>query len=160
MDLKRELKGGSMDDDINLTNINVNYHRNGISGEGFVAIHFAMIGEGSENEYDGKLIAVVVPHDDGATDECKCNGMCFVVKPTRPELCYRGDHFEPDMRLIIKAHRVRQRIELEESVKSKKRYTGISKFRDMNEVRETLYPKPAIPAVTPKPSNQRFADII
>ena len=145
--------------DINPTKININYHRNGIGGEGFFAIHFTFK---NDDEIKEQLIAVIVPHDDGIIHKSECNGRCYVVNPMRPELCYRGDHFEFEMRLIVMAHRIKWRTEFDKSVKAKTLFMGDITFKDMNDVRETLNPKPviAIPKEALKPSNQRFADII
>lgn len=86
-----------------ISNIHVNYHRNGISGEGFYAIHF--VWQDMDEPYcSGSLIATVVPHPENAKDKLKCNGKCFVVNITNPEQCYRGDNFEPTMRKILEAH--------------------------------------------------------
>ena len=145
-----------MASDMNIKDININYHRNGVGGEGFFAIHFTS--KGDDGNYE-KLIAVIVPHDDEETNKCKCDGRCYVIKPTNPELCYRGDHFESDMRLICKAQSVKWRTEFDKSVKAKTLFTGEILFKDMNDVRETLNPKPILEEAL-KPSNQRFADII
>lgn len=148
-----------MASDLNIKNININYHRNGVGGEGFFAIHFT--GDVDEKKQE-KLIAVIVPHPDEETDQLKHNGECFVVKPENPELCYRGDHFESDMRLICKAQGIKCRTEFDKSMNAKTMFTGEITFNDMNDVRETLNPKPVIytPKDALKPSNQRFADII
>jgi hypothetical protein len=148
-----------MASEMNVRNININYHRNGVGGEGFFAIHFTSTSDDNKPE---KLIAVIIPHDDGETNESKCDGRCYVVKPTHPELCYRGDHFESDMRLIVKAQRIKWRTEFDKSVKAKTLFMGDITFKDMNDVRETLNPKPVI--VIPKQAissvHQRFQDII
>jgi hypothetical protein len=147
---------------MDIKNININYHRNGVGGEGFFAIHFTTKDDDGTYETYEKLIAVIVPHEDEAKDECKCNGECYVVNPAHPELCYRGDHFESDMRLICKAQRVKWRTEFDKSLIAQTMFTGEIMFTDMNDVRETISPKPAIviPKEALKPSDRRFADII
>lgn len=148
-----------MASDLNIKNININYHRNGVGGEGFFAVHFTADVDEIKSE---KFIAVIVPHEDETKDDCKCNGECYVVKPTKPALGYRGDHFEPDMRLIVKAQRIKWRTEFDKSLKSKKLFTGEILFEDMNDVRNVLNPKPAIviPKDALKPINLRFEGII
>jgi len=91
-------------DNTKLTNIHVRYHRNGIGGQGFFAIHFTSKGDGSEKEYDGKLICVIVPGDEESEDQYGFTGQCYVVKPSRTDLCFRGDNHEPDMRDILHAY--------------------------------------------------------
>jgi hypothetical protein len=88
-----------------ISNIKVEYHRNGVGGEGFYAIHFTFVD--STNPYcSGRLIAVVVPYEDGAKDKLKCDGRCYVVNPADPAQCYRGDMFESTMRRIMEAHSI------------------------------------------------------
>jgi len=149
-----------MASEFDIKNININYHRNGVGGEGFFAIHFTA--KVDDDDKYGKYITVIVPHDDSETDKCKCDGRCYVIKPAHPDLCYRGDVFEPDMRLIVKAQRIKWRTEFDKSMKSKKLFTGEITFRDMDDVREVLTPKPVIviPKDALKPINQRFANII
>ncbi len=145
-----------MASEMDIRNININYHRNGVGGEGFFAIHFTSTSDDGDPE---KLIAVIVPHDDDETNECKCDGRCYVVRPTNPELCYRGDHFESDMRLIVKAQRIKWRTEFDKALITSKPFTGEIMFKDMVEVMKTIYPDPVITEVL-KPSNKRFADIV
>lgn len=68
----------------------VKYHRNGIGGEPFYAVHFTL-NDPDEGQYNGNLVGILT---DGA-------GSCFVVKPDNPEHGYRGDNMEPELRNAV-----------------------------------------------------------
>lgn len=65
----------------------VQFQRNGISGEPFHAVWFTLREEGKTHN----LIAVLSDNKGG----------CFVIDPLAPESHWRGDNFEPDMRYAI-----------------------------------------------------------
>lgn len=62
-------------------------HRNGISGRHFYSVFFDYIMEGQTH----KLITVVIPG----------RGNCFVVSKDDPMFCWRGDHFEHDLKEAV-----------------------------------------------------------
>jgi hypothetical protein len=134
-------------EEISITNIKENYHRNGVCGEGFHAINFTVkFGDGTPDAYEGDLIGIYIPKTDEETGEDKntFSEQCYVVKPTRPDLCYRGDHFEPQIREIVKASMIVWRRQLKESVNNGVRYPEYREFKDMTDVREILNPKPVM----------------
>jgi hypothetical protein len=150
--------------EINIKDIRVRYHRNGIGGEGFFAINFTAYSKADKKEddcdkqYDGKLICVIIPgSEDDEKGQYRCNGQCFIIKPTRPDLCFRGDNFEPYMRDILKAYE----LEWQRIIALKNgSYLENCTFKDMKEVSEIINPK-----TKPKPEPttkrmQRFQDII
>jgi hypothetical protein len=128
----------------NPKDITCQYHRNGIGGEGFTAITFTQIDEGA-TEYDGNLIAIV-PEDDGTLHDVRC----FVVNSTKPNLCYRGDNYNATMLEIIKAHDIRWN-----QMIGKPDFFGITKFKDMKEVQDTIDGK-----TIQKETSKRFENII
>jgi hypothetical protein len=65
-------------------------HRNGVDGEPFYAVYFYN-NEPDEPTYSGYLVGIV-------TDKKRS---CYVINPGRPELKYRGDNFEDDLRKAI-----------------------------------------------------------
>ena len=123
--------------DTKITNIHVRYHRNGIGGEGFFAIHFTSKGKDDEKEYDGKLIGIIVPGDEDSPDPYKCNGQCYIIKPNRPDLCFRGDNFEPYMRDILHAYDDSWKTEIDKCQLSGSIMNGIS-FKNMDEVTKII----------------------
>jgi hypothetical protein len=63
-------------------------HRNGSTfGVPFYAVYFDYIMEGKRHE----LIGIVA----------KGHGNCFVVNKNDPQISWRGDHFEKDLREVI-----------------------------------------------------------
>lgn len=123
--------------DTKITDIHARYHRNGIGGEGFFAIHFTSKGDGDEKEYDGKLIGIVVPGEEESPDEFKCNGQCYIIKPNRKDLCFRGDNFEPYMRDILHAYELTWKSEIKKHTEAGTFMEGIS-FKNMDEVTEII----------------------
>lgn len=120
-----------------ISNIKVEYHRNGVGGEGFFALHFTFVD--STNPYcSGRLIAVVVPHEDGAKDKLKCDGRCYVVNPADPTMCYRGDHFEPVMRRILEAHEIDWRERVVDGKSGMFLDSSVSHYNNFDGVRETV----------------------
>ena len=77
---------------------NVKFHRNGVQGEGFYAIHFILNGDVAK-EYNGKLVGIVIPNDENEPD-----GRCYVVKPSSSKCKYRGDTYELDLRKAISVY--------------------------------------------------------
>ena len=69
----------------------IRYHRNGVGGAGFFAVHFHF----KDKDFDHDFIAVL----EADTEEY---GKCYVIMPSNPEQCMRGDNFEGDLRDIIK----------------------------------------------------------
>jgi len=65
----------------------VQSHRNGISGNHFYSVFFDHIMDGKTHE----LIAVVIPGQ----------GNCFIVSKNDPEICWRGDHFEKELKEAV-----------------------------------------------------------
>jgi hypothetical protein len=74
----------------------IRYHRNGVGGNGFFAVHFHF----KDEDFNDEFLAVLEDVDD----EKEQFGACYVVIPSKPEQCMRGDHFERDLRDIIKRY--------------------------------------------------------
>ncbi len=77
------------------------YHRNGISGEGFTVARFSFKGEGRSRI---EAIATVF----NADEDVRRTGYCAVVslnEQGQPDItsCWRGDHFETDLRFFIES---------------------------------------------------------
>lgn len=123
--------------EIKITNIHVKYHRNGIGGEGFFTIHFLSTGDGSDKSYDGKLICIIIPGEDESKDKYKFTGQCYIIKPNRPDLCFRGDNFEPYMRDILRAYEYVWECEWKKSQKAGTFVTDIT-FKSMKDVTEII----------------------
>jgi hypothetical protein len=119
-------------------NITVNHHRNGVSGRGFTAITFTLM-ENDETAYNGTLTGII-PDEDGY----KLHDVeCFIINPKKPDLNYRGDNFNSVMKKIVEAHDIKVLYQLSNGiiVRSKKqKYVdpGITKFKDMDDVKETI----------------------
>lgn len=62
-------------------------HRNGISGNHFYSVYFTFKEDGKTHD----LIAVIPGGQ----------GNCFVVSKNDPDACWRGDHFEPDLKEAV-----------------------------------------------------------
>lgn len=149
----------------NITDITVHHHRNGISGRGFTAITFTETNPVGEQEYSGRHTAIV-PDEDGY----KLHDVeCFVIHNSKPNLCYRGDNINPAMREIIEAHDIKWREQLTKSGtrQGNEPYIdpGITHFKNMTDVRETIKPTPKPIAVeTPKrfaaETSKRFENIL
>ena len=71
---------------MNLTIDSVTYHRNGISGAGFHSVAFG---------WDGRKMIATVFEAEGACAVIDLGDLCE---------CWRGDHFEPQLRKAIVAH--------------------------------------------------------
>jgi len=143
--------------ELNLTKITVHHHRNGISGRGFTAITFTETNPVEEQEYSGRHTAIV-PDEDGY----KLHDVeCFVIHTSKPDLCYRGDNFNPSMKEIIEAHDIKWREQLTASGKLPKGSPyvdpGITHFKNMTEVRETINP---IPKPIAAETSKRFENIL
>jgi hypothetical protein len=144
--------------ELNITNITVNYHRNGVCGEGFDAINFHSNTQG-EDYYNGDLIAIV-PSEELEVGKT-WNGRCYVIKPSNNLCCYRGDNFEHSMREIVKAHGIMWRIQLNNHIKSGKPYDpendpSITRFKDMDAVRAVNNGLIEDDGSTKKKGNKRF----
>ncbi len=79
--------------------IEIDYHRNGISGAPFHAVRFTHIDDAGERRY---LLATVFEEKGAvavlATDRLLEQGVAFGVNS------WRGDQFEPELRKAIEAH--------------------------------------------------------
>jgi hypothetical protein len=71
--------------DINITAIQS--HRNGVSGNHFYSVFFSFTEDGKSHD----LIAVITSG----------YGNCFVVSKKDPEMCWRGDHFESELKEAV-----------------------------------------------------------
>jgi hypothetical protein len=78
------------------------YHRNGVSSEGFYTVYFRYINE-SDN-FNGHLIGILTDLETNGNGKTlhETNGYCFIITPSEPERCWRGDVFEPYLRGAIK----------------------------------------------------------
>ncbi|MFA6063992.1 MAG: hypothetical protein WC736_15495 [Gallionella sp.] len=87
--------------------INVQYHRNGVGGIGFYAVHFQDKAHKDMANTTKDFVAVLFPNDDGE-DTLTVNGRCAVLNVgLLPDVTFavnswRGDHFEPDLRRAIR----------------------------------------------------------
>lgn len=71
---------------MNLTIDSVTYHRNGISGASFHSVAFA---------WDGRKMIATVFEGEGECAVLDLGDLCE---------CWRGDHFEPQLRKAVEAH--------------------------------------------------------
>ena len=120
-----------------ISNIVVNYHRNGVGGAGFHAIHFTWA-DPTEPYCSGRLIAIVKDYDDSTKDELKPNGDCFVVNSADPTQCYRGDTFEVTMRRIMKRHDIDWHNRIINNKPSRCSDPSTSYYNNFQQIRETV----------------------
>jgi hypothetical protein len=73
-----------MSNDLDLNITAIQSHRNGISGNHFYSVFFSFTEDGKSHD----LIAVITSG----------YGNCFVVSKEDPEMCWRGDHFESELK--------------------------------------------------------------
>lgn len=73
--------------ELNLNIKTIKSHRNGVSGNSFYSIFFSFVEDGKYHD----LIAVIT----------QGSGNCFVVSKDDPEECWRGDHFESELKESI-----------------------------------------------------------
>ncbi len=121
-------------------NITVHHHRNRIGGRGFTAITFTE-DDPDEPTYNGRLTAIIPDEDKYKLHDVEC----FVIHTSDTDLCYRGDVYHGAMVEIIKAHDIkwREQIKVYDKRPEGSPYInpGITRFNDMNDVRETIKPK-------------------
>jgi hypothetical protein len=76
-----------MQTELELTIKAIQSHRNGISGNSFYSVFFNSVEDGENFD----LIAVITSG----------SGNCFVVSKNNPDECWRGDHFEHDLKEAV-----------------------------------------------------------
>jgi hypothetical protein len=85
--LTRVERDGTEEVHMNIVIKEIQSHRNGVSGNHFFSVFFTFNEDGQIHD----LIGIVMP---GA-------GNCFIVSKDYPEKCWRGDHFEPDLKEAV-----------------------------------------------------------
>ena len=80
----------------------IDYHRNGIGGEGFYAVLFSTTKDGGDKE---NMLATVFP----AEGHCAVIDLDLVPEygVTFGANSWRGDNYEPELRAAIKAYEAR-----------------------------------------------------
>lgn len=77
-----------MNNELNLNITAIQSHRNGVSGNHFYSVFFSFI---DEDERPHNLIAVITSG----------SGNCFIVSKDDPEMRWRGDHFESELKEAV-----------------------------------------------------------